>query len=149
MLSPRSGFSACCDERVGIGAPKDANLYQASRGATYVLLAAHNPLRDGGRDVVPGELSEGTGERRFHEWLSGADDAESLYEAMRAGYEPGAQRVFVLASALRDHEVWITNSDHPELVEDCLMYHTDRPEDAVAADDRVLVVPDAIDTLLG
>ena len=136
----------------GVGAPKDANLYQASRAATYIILGAHNPLRKGGRVVVPAALPEGagagTGERRFQEWLSGADSADALYESMREGYEPGAQRAFVLAKALRDHEVWLTNSQHPELVENCLMHAAPTPEDAIEPDSRVLVVPDAINTLL-
>jgi nickel-dependent lactate racemase len=95
----------------GVGAPKDANLYQTTRAATYVVLGACNPLRSGGRIVLPAELSEGagegTGEQRFYDWLSEADSATSLYETMREGYDPGAQRAFVVARALRDHDVYI------------------------------------------
>jgi len=136
----------------GIGAPKDANLYQATRAATYVALGDHNPLRDGGRIVVPAALPEGagdgTGEQRFKRWLESASDAESLYQEMREGYEPGAQRAFVLARVLRNYEVWMTNSQHPELVDDCLMHAADSPEEAIDPGSRVLVVPDAINTLL-
>jgi nickel-dependent lactate racemase len=136
----------------GVGAPKDANLYQATRAATYLVLGASNPLREGGRVVVPAGLPEGagtgTGERRFYDWLSGASDADSLYDRMAEGYEPGAQRAFVVARALRDHDVWLTNSDHPEVVEDCLMHHADAVGDAVPPGSEVLVVPDALNTLL-
>jgi nickel-dependent lactate racemase len=136
----------------GVGAPKDANLYQATRAATYVILGARNPLRKGGRVVVPAELpegaGEGTGERRFYERLSSADDAESLYGAMRSGYEPGAQRAFVVARALRDHDVYVTNSRAPDVVEECLMTARESVEDAVEPGSDVLVVPDALDTLL-
>ncbi|PSP67996.1 hypothetical protein BRC85_03730 [Halobacteriales archaeon QS_1_69_70] len=136
----------------GVGAPKDANLYQASRAATYVGLGAVNPLRDGGRVVIPAVLPEGagkgTGETRFHEWLADADDPASLYEAMRNGYEPGAQRAFVLARVLRDHDVSVTNSEAPGVVEECLMTATETVEDAVEAGSDVLVVPDALNTLL-
>jgi len=136
----------------GVGAPKDANLYQATRAATYVLLGAHNPLREGGRVVVPATLpegaGEGTGEGRFHEWLSTAESAESLYQTMAGGYDPGAQRAFVVARALRDHDVWITNSEHPAVVEDCLMHAAPSVDDAVDAGSDVLVVPDALNTLL-
>ena len=137
----------------GVGAPKDANLYQASRGATYVALGDHNPLDEAGRIIVPAALPEGagdgTGEQRFQRWLTSATDANSLYEQMRQGYEPGAQRAFVLARVLRAHEVWITNSQHPDLVEDCLMHAAESPGAAIEAGSEVLVVPDAIDTLLG
>jgi len=136
----------------GVGAPKDANLYQASRAATYVILGAHNPLGAGGRVVVPARLPEGagggTGERRFHEWLSSADSADARYAEMREGYEPGAQRAFVLARALRNHEMWVTNSTAPDVVEDCLMYAADTVEAAIEPGSDVLVVPDALNTLL-
>ncbi len=136
----------------GVGAPKDANLYQTTRAATYVILGAHNPLRAGGRVIIPAELpegaGEGTGEQRFHEWLSGAASARQLYDAMREGYEPGAQRAFVVARALLDHEVWVTDSHHPAVVEECLMHAADSVAEAVEPGSDVLVVPDALNTLL-
>jgi nickel-dependent lactate racemase len=136
----------------GVGAPKDANLYQTTRGATYVVLGAHNPLREGGRVITPARLTEGagegTGEQRFYEWLSTADSAEALYEDMRQGYEPGSQRAFVVAQVLRDHELWVTNSQAPGVVEDCLMHAAEGVEAAVDPGSDVLVVPDALNTLL-
>jgi nickel-dependent lactate racemase len=136
----------------GVGAPKDANLYQATRGATYLVLGDHNPVRSGGRVVVPARLNEGagegTGERRFYDRLRTATDADTLYEEMRAGYDPGAQRAFVVARALREADVYVTNSEHPEVVEECLMHAAERVEDAVAPGSDVLVVPDALNTLL-
>ena len=136
----------------GVGAPKDANLYQATRAATYVALGAHNPLRDGGRIILPAELpegaGEGTGERRFHEWLSTAESADALYDEMREGYEAGAQRAFVVARTLRDHDVYVTDSDHPEVVEACLMQARETVADAVEPGSDVLVVPDALHTLV-
>jgi nickel-dependent lactate racemase len=136
----------------GVGAPKDANLYQTTRAATYLVLGDHNPVRPGGRVVVPARLNEGagegTGERRFYDRLRTATDAESLYETMRAGYDPGAQRAFVVARTLREADVYVTNSDHPEVVEECLLHAADRIEDAVDPGSEVLVVPDALNTLL-
>ncbi len=136
----------------GVGAPKDANLYQTTRAATYVALGDYNPLVDGGRLVVPAELSEGagtgTGEQRFHDWLSTADDAASLYREMAEGYEPGAQRAFVVARVLREYDIWVTNSDHPSVVTDCLMHAAPEPGDAIPPGSDVLVVPNALDTLL-
>jgi nickel-dependent lactate racemase len=136
----------------GVGAPKDANLYQTTRAATYVVLGANNPLRDGGRVVLPAELPEGAGdgkgEQRFYEWLSGAESAAALYQEMRRGYGAGAQRAFVVARALRDHDVYVTNSQHPQVVEECLMHARESVEDAVEPGSDVLVVPDALDTLI-
>lgn len=136
----------------GVGAPKDANLYQATRAATYVLLGDRNPLRPGGRVVVPALLpegaGEGTGERRFYERLADATSAKSLYESMKQGYEPGAQRAFVVARALRDHDVYVTDSQCPDVVESCLMHARSSVEEAVEPGSDVLVVPDALNTLL-
>lgn len=144
----------------GVGPPKDANLYQASRAATYVALGAQNPLRPGGTIVLPARLpdgaGQGTGERRFYDRLSAAVDAESLFQELREGYEPGAQRAFVLAKTLRDQDVVVTHSECPDVVEDCLM--TAEPTIPAAIDSsastglapgsEVLVVPDALNTVL-
>jgi lactate racemase len=46
----------------GVPEAKAANLYQATRAATYVVLGDRNPLRSDGRVVVPAELPEGAGE---------------------------------------------------------------------------------------
>jgi nickel-dependent lactate racemase len=136
----------------GVGAPKDANLYQTTRAFTYVVLGAKNPMRPGGRVVVPAVLSEGAGEgageKRFYRYLSTADSAEALYESMREGYEPGAQRAFVVARALQEHSLYITSSHAAEVVEACLMHHRDRVEDVIEPGSRVLVVPEALHTLL-
>ena len=105
----------------GVPEAKAANLYQATRAAIYVVLGDRNPLRSDGRVVVHAELPEGagkgTGERRFYDRLAGATNSTSLYEEMRSGYEPGAQQSFVVARALRDHNVFVTGSEHPEVVE--------------------------------
>lgn len=60
----------------------------------------------------------------------------------------GAQRAFVVARVLGDHGVWVTNSARPDLVEDCLMRSGEGVADAIEPGSRVLVVPDALNTLL-
>nr|WP_241471265.1 hypothetical protein [Natrinema salifodinae] len=136
----------------GVGAPKDANLYQATRGATYVALGDRNPLREGGRLVVPAELpegaGEGAGERRFHRRLRQASDADSLYKSMRNGYEPGAQRAFVVTRVRRAHEIYVTNTEAPGVVEECLLDAEPDVVDAIEPGSEVLLVPDALNTLL-
>ncbi|WP_423744435.1 lactate racemase domain-containing protein (plasmid) [Haladaptatus sp. SPP-AMP-3] len=136
----------------GVPEAKAANLYQATRAATYVVLGDRNPLRPGGRVVVPAAMPEGAGEgkgeKRFYDRLDGASDAAALYDELRAGYEPGAQRAFVVARVLRDHDVFVTGSEHPAIVEDCLMHPRESVEEAVEPGSDVLVVPNALDTLL-
>ena len=65
------------------------------------------------------------------EAVAAADSPASLYESMPDGYDPGAQRAFVLARLLCDHDMWVTDGN-----------------DALDAGDDVLVVPDALNTLL-
>ena len=136
----------------GVGAPKDANLYQTTRAFTYLVFGAHDPVRDGGRVVIPARLHEGagdgTGEQRFYWYLSGASDPATLCEQMRDGYEAGAQRAFVVARALRETDCYVTNSEAPDVVEDCLLDARETVADAVQPGSDVLVVPDAIDTLV-
>lgn len=150
LAVPVSGEYDCVV--AGVGAPKDATLYQASRAATYVALGAYNPLRPGGQIVVPARLGEGagegTGEQRFHDWLSEATDPDTLYAEMQRGYDPGAQRAFVLARVLRDHPVTVACTDRSTLVENCLLAHAPTIEDAIVPGSDVLVVPDAVQTLL-
>jgi len=67
---------------------------------------------------------------------------------MAEGYEPETQRAFVLARALRDHDIWVTGSEAPRIVEDCLVHAADSVEAAIDPDSEVLVVPDALNTLL-
>jgi nickel-dependent lactate racemase len=136
----------------GVGAPKDANLYQTTRAFTYLVLGDRTPVARGGRVVVPARLEEGagegTGERRFYDRLTSAADAETLYEEMRAGYEPGAQRAFVVARALREAGLYVTDSDDPEVVEASLVRAAPTVADAVPPGSDVLVVPDALNTLV-
>jgi len=136
----------------GVGAPKDAQLYQTTRGITYVVLSDGAPVKEGGRVVVPAVLDEGygsgRGEDRFYDWLSNAEDADSCYQEMLEGYEPGAQRGFVTVRSLRHADAYITDSEDPELVEDCLMHARDHVADAVPMGSKVLVVPKAPKTLL-
>ncbi|MFB6168792.1 MAG: lactate racemase domain-containing protein [Haloferacaceae archaeon] len=136
----------------GVGAPKDANLYQTTRALTYLVLGDHTPVRPGGRVVVPARLTEGAGEgrgeQRFYDRLRSAESAAALYEEMREGYEPGAQRAFVVARALRDCDAYVTNSEHPGVVEECLMHARESVRDAVDPGSDVLVVPDALTTLV-
>src|SRR5256885_14808490 len=53
----------------GVGHPKDVNLYQASRAATYLRFAPTPVVREGAAIVIPARLEEGAGdapgEQRF------------------------------------------------------------------------------------
>jgi hypothetical protein len=49
---------------------------------------------------------------------------------------------------LRDHPVFVSNTSHPGVVEECLLTAVSTVHDAIQPEDHVLVVPDALHTLL-
>jgi nickel-dependent lactate racemase len=143
----------------GVGYPKDANLYQATRGASYLYFAPLPVLRLGGLIVLPARCQEGAGEgvgeQRFFEAMRAAPDVQTIVEtARREGYPPGQQRAFIMAKVLSDVEVVIVGADDPELVRACKL--TPLPDMAAAiayierrcgSQARVLVVPHCLLTL--
>ena len=143
----------------GVGHPKDANLYQASRAASYLYFAPQPVVRPGGYLIVPARCQEGAGEgigeQRFMRAMRDAPDVQFiLADGRRNGYPPGQQRAFVMAKVLERSKVVIVGSEHPDIVSACKMVPAPTVEDALAlaaqdlgADLDVLVVPHALLTL--
>ncbi len=143
----------------GVGFPKDANLYQTSRAASYLFFAPTPVVKPGGFLIIPARCQEGAGEgvgeQRFLEKMRGARDMSSLLEELRrTGYPPGAQRAFIMAKVLEGARVVIVGSEHPDLVEACKMIPAETMEEALALAARelgdeldVLIVPHALLTL--
>ncbi|MEJ2111606.1 MAG: nickel-dependent lactate racemase, partial [Acidobacteriota bacterium] len=80
----------------GVGFPKDSNLYQASRAASYLFFAPTCVVRPGGYLIIPAECSEGigrgVGEQRFYQAMRDAPDVGTILEdARQNGYPPGQQ----------------------------------------------------------
>ena len=142
----------------GVGYPKDVNLYQASRAASYIFFAPQPVVRPGGAIVVPAACpegaGEGAGERRFYETMVAAPDMPSLLaEARRTGLRPGESRAFVMAKVLSEVEVVVAGAA-PDLIRRAHM--TPAPDVPAALawlaaerghDLDVLVVPHALLTL--
>ena len=105
----------------GAGYPKDANLYQASRAASYLFFAPTAVVKPGGFYITPapcGEgAGEGVGEQRF---LKAMQDAPSIQfildDARQNGYPPGQQRAFVMAKVLEQNDVIIVGAQDPGLI---------------------------------
>ncbi len=143
----------------GVGFPKDANLYQASRAASYLFFAPTPVVKPGGFLIIPAPCQEGAGEgvgeQRFLEKMRDARDMSSLLEELRrTGYPPGAQRAFVMAKVLEEARVVIVGSECPDLVGACKMIPAATMEEAlgIAAESLgpeldVLIVPHALLTL--
>jgi nickel-dependent lactate racemase len=143
----------------GVGYPKDANLYQASRAASYLFFAPTPVVRPGGYLIVPARCEEGAGEgvgeQRYLRAMREAPDVSTILADGRAhGYPPGQQRAFVMAKVLEQNKVIVVGSEHPEVVAACKMIPAPTMEEAldIAAADvgreaEVLVVPHALLTL--
>lgn len=143
----------------GVGFPKDANLYQASRAPSYLYFAPTPVIRPGGFFIIPARCEEGAGEgvgeQRFLAAMRDAPDiATILNDARLNGYPPGQQRAFVMAKVLEQSNVIIVGSECPELISECKMIPAATMSEAleIAAtqlnkDCEVLIVPHAMLTL--
>lgn len=105
----------------GVGFPKDANLYQASRAASYLFFAPTPVVKPGGFFIVPapcGEgAGEGVGEQRFLKAMQEAPDVQFILDdARRNGYPPGQQRAFVMAKVLEKNQVIVVGAQDADLV---------------------------------
>jgi len=144
----------------GVGKPKDANLYQASRAATYLRFAPTPVVREGGAIIIAAQLDEGAGdgpgEQRFLAALERAESPAAVVEAARRNFAGGEQRAVMLALTLQHCLVIVAASEAPEVVRlaklraavdveealDIAYEHIGRPTRA-----SVLLVPHALHTL--
>jgi len=143
----------------GVGYPKDTNLYQASRAASYLFFAPTPVVKEGGFLIIAAPCEEGAGdgvgEQRFYAKMKDATDMPSLLDELRrTGYPPGAQRAFVMAKVLEKARVVVVGAECPEVVRDCKMTPAATMEEALdlaaqelGAELDVLVVPHALLTL--
>jgi lactate racemase len=144
----------------GVGKPKDVNLYQASRAATYLRFAPTPVVREGGAIIIAAQLDEGAGEgpgeQRFLAALEHAESPAAVVDAARKHFEGGEQRAVMVALTLQHCLVIIAASEAPEVVRlaklraavdveealDIAYEHIGRPTRA-----SVLLVPHALHTL--
>ena len=144
----------------GVGAPKDVNLYQASRAATYLRFAPTPVVREGGAIIVPAQLGEGAGEgageQRFLAALQNAESPAAVVEEARRHFAGGEQRAVMVALTLQHCAIIVAASEAPEIVRlaklraavdveealDIAYEHIGRPARA-----SVLLVPRALHTL--
>lgn len=143
----------------GVDPPKDVNLYQASRAASYLWFAPKPVVRPGGVIILPARCPEGVGqgvgERHFHQILRDTDDLHSLIRRLQAeGYPPGGQRAYIMARVLVGCQVIVVGAEDPSIVRECHMVPVETMEEALAlAQDRIgreaeaLIVPHALLTL--
>ena len=144
----------------GVGKPKDVNLYQASRAATYLRFAPTPVVREGGAIIIPAQLDEGAGEgageQRFLAALERAESPAAVVEEARRNFAGGEQRAVMVALTLQHCLVIVAASEAPEAVRlakmraavdveealDIAYEHIGRPTRA-----SVLLVPHGLHTL--
>lgn len=143
----------------GVGFPKDANLYQASRAPSYLFFAPVPVVRKGGFFIIPARCEEGAGagvgEQRFLAAMRDAPNVQFILDdARKNGYPPGQQRAFVMAKVLEESNVIIVGSECPDLVAACKMIPAATMDEAIALATAklgmncdVLIVPHAMLTL--
>jgi nickel-dependent lactate racemase len=105
----------------GVGFPKDANLYQASRAASYLFFAPTPAVKPGGFFIVPAPCGEGAGdgvgEQRFLKAMQSAPNVQFILDdARKHGYPPGQQRAFIMAKVLEQNQVIIVGAEDPDLI---------------------------------
>ena len=143
----------------GVGYPKDANLYQASRAASYIFFAPSPVIKPGGTIIVPAPCQEGvgrgTGEKRFGEAMAASSSPRELVEkARREGLPAGAQRAFIMAKVMSEVKVVIAGAEDPETIRKTKFEYAATVETALEEAQKnlghpidVLVVPHALLTL--
>ena len=143
----------------GVGFPKDTNLYQASRAASYLFFAPTPVVRPGGVFITPAPCGEGAGdgvgEQRFLKAMQDAPDVQAILDSARQhGYPPGQQRAFVMAKVLEQNEAIIVGAEDPNLIRSAKFLAEPTMNDAfrgvsrrLGNDLEVLIVPHALLTL--
>lgn len=144
----------------GVGAPKDVDLYQASRAATYLRFAPTPVVRQGGAIVIPAQLpegaGEGAGEQRFLAALERAASPAAVVDAARQHFAGGEQRAVMVALTQQHCLLIVAASESADVVQraklrvavdveeglDIAYEHIGRPPRA-----SLLIVPRALHTL--
>jgi nickel-dependent lactate racemase len=143
----------------GVGFPKDANLYQASRAPSYLFFAPTTVVRPGGVFIVPAPCGEGAGdgvgEQRFLKAMQDAPNVQFILDdARQHGYPPGQQRAFVIAKVLEQNNVILVGAEDPDLIRSAKFLTAPTMEAACAMvsetlgdEPDILIVPHALLTL--
>ncbi len=141
---------------LGVGHPKDRDLYQASRGVTYAYFASKPAVREGGAIVLAAPCPEGIGDKRFEAMFRRAKTpSDVVAKGKRLGFEPGEQRAYMLARVLEHAKVIVAGSAlNPKALQRMFLQSAPSIDVALAdvfkilgEDARVLVIPHSLLTI--
>jgi nickel-dependent lactate racemase len=140
----------------GVGFPKDTNLYQVSRAASYLFFASIKVIKEGGYIIIPARCEEGAGqgvgEQRFfsmlkNKSLKGIINSTSEFKA-------GEQRAFFMANVLSHYKVIIVDSLVPEIIREAKMIPAKNMDEAfemvkndLGSNLDLILIPKSLSTL--
>lgn len=143
----------------GIGWPKDANLYQASRALTYITNTQKPIVKKGGLVIISAQCEEGVGrglgEKRFYKALVSERSPSDLVKKMQGRQcFGGEQRSYMVAKSLTYVDCAFVGTEIPETIKKMHMFHFKNLDDALdyafatrGKTAKAYVIPHALVTL--
>lgn len=143
----------------GVGWPKDASLYQASRALTYITNTQKPIVKKGGLVMVSAQCEDGVGrgigERRFYEAMVKEKNPAAIVRKMRGrSCAAGEQRTYMVAKSLTYADCAMVGTRIPNIVDKMHMLHFRNFDEALkyafatrGKDAKIYVVPHALVTL--
>lgn len=138
-----------------VGYPKDSNLYQATRAASYLYFAKKPIINHRGYIIIPATCNEGAGtgigEQRFFSILKNKSIDDILN--MNVDFKAGEQRAYFIAEVLKKCKIIVVGCKMPELIKDAKMIpakNMDEAFDIVKKDfskSEILLIPNVLSTL--
>ena len=140
----------------GVGYPRDSNLYQTSRAASYLFFANKPVIKEGGYIIIPAKCEEGAGkgigEQRFFSLLKNNSIEDILKKT--EPFKAGEQRAFFIANVLKKCKIIIVGSNNPEIISEGKMIPAKNMEEALNLVQKqlgdnieILLVPNALSIL--
>ncbi len=140
----------------GIGFPKDSNLYQTSRAASYLFYLPTQVVKNGGYIIIPAICEEGAGkgigEQRFFDMLKNNTIEQIL--TYKGEFKAGEQRAFMVANVLKHCKVVIVGSQNPQIVKEAKMIPASTMKEALGMVQNnyeknleLIFIPNALSTL--
>lgn len=134
---------------LGVPHPKDVNLYQATRAATYQALSENSVFEDGAIINLicscPEGFGQGVGERRFREKMTKLPNPPAILLSMTGKQTlPGEQRAFMVAKTMLNHPINVFGTDIPpdQLRKACFKSDSLIPEGAEKKQLKAVVMKD-------
>jgi len=140
----------------GVGYPKDSNLYQVSRAASYLYYSSSRVIKEGGYIIIPASCEEGAGrgigEKRFFSMLKNKNLGDIINS--EENFKAGEQRAYLMANVLLHHKVIIVNPQKPEIINQAKMIPAKNMKEAfkimtsdLGANLDLLFIPNSLITL--